>query len=159
MNADRVSVGFVAVCIVGLTLATGPAGPINIGTDTGGLDDPGTGTATVEVVSEPGAVTLEPSDDGQDVLHLSVPTMGVTAVNVTGNPILSYMISLEEIGYATDSVSFVGQGEEGERELSIDRRTFRSDEVENVTEAEISLTLRGEETVTIFEDVVPVNRP
>ena len=108
MNAERV-VAVVVVCIAALTLATGPLGPLDIGTDSGSIEDPGTGSATVEVVSAPGAVELVPSDDGQELLHLSVPTTTVRTSNVTG--------------------------------------------------AELSVTLRGENQTTVFERTVPVERP
>jgi hypothetical protein len=159
MNVDRVFAGLVAVSIVGLTLATGPVGPIQVGTDSEELQNPGSGTATVEVVAEPGPVVLEPSNDGQDVLYLSVPETTVRATNVTGNPILSYAVALDEIGFATDTIRPLGQSKTGELQLAIDRRTFQQYEAENVTEAELTVTLRGNETVTVFERVAPVDRP
>jgi len=158
MRADRVAVGVAVVCILGLTLATGPAGPLEIGTESG-FEDPGSGTATVEVVSEPGGVAFERSESGQDVLHLSVPTATVAVSNVTGNPLLSYQIALDETGFATDRITPLGRSGDGEFDLEIDRRTFREREVANVTEAELTLTLRGDEQVTLFERVVPVERP
>jgi hypothetical protein len=158
MRVDRVVAGVAVVCILGLTLATGPAGPLEIGTEDG-FEDPGSGTATVEVVSEPGTVALERSASGQDTLHLSVPTTTVAVSNVTGNPLLSYKLALDEIGFATDKITRLGQSGEGEFELEIDRRTFRSQEVANVTEAALTLTLRADGRVTLFERVVPVERP
>ena len=158
MRVDRVVAGVAVVCILGLTLATGPAGPLEIGTEDG-FEDPGSGTATVEVVSEPGTVALERSASGQDTLHLSVPTTTVAVSNVTGNPLLSYKLALDEIGFATDKITRLGQSGEGEFELEIDRRTFRSQEVANVTEAVLTLTLRADGRVTLFERVVPVERP
>ncbi|ERH09247.1 MAG: hypothetical protein J07HX64_01000 [halophilic archaeon J07HX64] len=158
MRVDRVAAGVAVVCILGLTLATGPVGPLEIGTESG-FEDPGTGTATVEVVSEPGTVALEQSEDGQDILYLSVSTARVTVSNVTGNPLLSYQIALDETGFATDKITSLGQTGEGEFELEIDRRTFRPQDVADVTEAELTLTLRGDEQVTLFEQVVPVERP
>jgi len=157
MSADRVVAGLVVAAILALTLATGPVGPIDIGTEES-LENPGTGTATVEVVSEPGPVALEQSDAGQDVLHLSVPTTTVRTSNVTGNPLLSYAVSLEGAGFGTDTITPLGQSEEGTLELTIDRRTFQPYEVENVTEAQLTVTLRGDETVTVFERTVPVER-
>jgi hypothetical protein len=158
MRVDRVVAGVAVVCILGLTLATGPAGPLEVGTEDG-FEDPGSGTATVEVVSEPGTVALERSASGQDTLHLSVPTTTVAVSNVTGNPLLSYKLALDEIGFATDKITRLGQSGEGEFELEIDRRTFRSQEVANVTEAALTLTLRADGRVTLFERVVPVERP
>jgi hypothetical protein len=158
MRVDRVAVGVAVVCILGLTLATGPAGPLEIGTEDG-FEDPGSGTATVEIVSEPGTVAFERSASGQDTLHLSVPTTSVAVSNITGNPLLSYQVALDEIGFATDKITSLGRSGKGEFELEIDRRTFRSQEIVNVTEAALTLTLRGDKQVTLFERVVPVERP
>jgi hypothetical protein len=159
MRTDRVVVGVVAVCIVGLTLATGPVGLLDIGTSTGGLDDPGSGTATIEVLSEPDGVTLEPSDDGQNLLHLSVPATLVDVSNVTGNPILSYQVRLNGAGLSTDTIAFLGDQGPGELEMSFDRRTYQPYEVQNVTDADLTLRIRSAETETIFEKTVPVERP
>lgn len=159
MSTDRVVAGAVVACIVGLTLATGPVGPIDIGTDSGGLEDPGTGSATVEVVSAPDEIALEPSNDGQELLHLSVPSTTISVSNVTGNPILTYTMNLDEIGLSTDTLRFLGQTEKREFELTKDRRTFQPHEVQNLTEAELSVTLRGENLKTVFERTIPVDRP
>lgn len=157
MNAEHAVAG-VVVCIVGLTLATGPLGPLDIGTG-GSVENPGTGSATVEVVSEPGAVELVPSDDGQDLLYLSVPTTTVRLSNVTGNPALSYGLSLENSGLSIEALRFPSETGEGELELGIDRRTYQPRAVENVTGAELSVTLRGENETTVFERTVSVERP
>ena len=125
MRVDRAIVGVAVVCILGLTLATGPVGPLTVGTESG-FEDPGTGTATVEVVSEPGTVAFERSESGQDTLHLLVPTATVAVSNVTGNPLLSYEIALDKIGFATDMLTSLGQTEKEAFELEIDRRTFGS---------------------------------
>jgi len=148
MRVDRVAVGVAVACILGLTLATGPAGLLNIGTESS-FEDPGSGTATVEVVSEPGTVAFERSASGQDTLHLSVLTTSVAVSNIAGDPLLSYQVALDEIGFATDKITPLDRSGEGEFELEIDRRTFRSQEVANVTEAALTLTLRGDEQVRL----------
>lgn len=160
MSTDRIVAGLVVATIVALTLATGPVGPLDVETesDSGGLDDPGSGTATVEILSEPDAVTMEASDDGQDLFYLSVPATTVRTSNVSGNPILSYTIALKGSGLSTDSLEFLGELDEGTLELTIDRRTYQSYEVENVTAAELGVTFRGEETETLLEKTVPVDR-
>jgi hypothetical protein len=158
MNAERV-VAVVVVCIVGLTLATGPLGPLDIDADSGSIEDPGTGSATVEVVSAPGAVELVPSDDGQELLYLSVPTTTVRTSNVTGNPALSYRLSLTGTGLSIEALRFPAEAGEEELELVIDRRVYQPRAVENVTGAELSVTLRGENQTTVFERTVPVERP
>lgn len=160
MNTDRVAVGLVVACIVGLTLATGPVGPLNIATESSeSLDSPGSGTAAVEVVSEPGAVSLEGSNDGQDLRYLSVPTTTVNASNITGNPIVSYSIVLTGSGLSTESLEFLGETGEGGLKLTIDRRTYQAHEVENVTGAELKVRVRGEQTETLLEKTVPVESP
>jgi hypothetical protein len=144
MRVDRVAVGVAVACILGLTLATGPAGLLNIGTESS-FEDPGSGTATVEVVSEPGTVAFERSASGQDTLHLSVLTTSVAVSNIAGDPLLSYQVALDEIGFATDKITPLDRSAEGE----FDRRTFRSQEVASVTEAALTLTLRGDEQVRL----------
>jgi hypothetical protein len=157
MTAERAVAG-VVVCIVGLTLATGPLGPLDIGT---GNNSPnlGSGTATVEVVSEPGVVELVPSDDGQNLLHLSAPTTTVRVSNVTGNPALSYRIRFADTGRSTEALQFLAETGEGNLGLTIDRRSYQPRAVENATEAQLSVTLRGENQTTVFERTVPVERP
>jgi len=158
MSAERVVAG-VVVCIVGLTLATGPLGPLDVGTDSDELEAPGTGAATVEVVSEPGQVELEPSNDGQNLRHLSVPDTTVRVSNVTGNPILSYRVSLDGTGLSAQVLRFLGDSDGGELELDIDRRTYQPRKVENLTGAGLEVRLRGENVTTVFEQAVPVERP
>ena len=158
MNAEHAVAG-VVVCIVGLTLATGPLGPFDVGTDSGDLDAPGTGSATVEVVSAPGAVELVPSNDGQDLRHLSVPDTTVRVSNVTGNPVLSYRVSLDGTGLSTQVLRFLGGTDDGELELDIDRRTYQPHKLENLTGAGLEVRLRGENVTTVFEQAVPVERP
>lgn len=159
MRTDWAVVSAVAVCIVAVVLATGPVGLVDVGTQ--GPDGvPGTGNATVEALSQPETVTLAPSNDGQDLLALEPPPVSVAVSNVSGNPLLSYVVALEELGTATDSVVLLGElGRSGGTvEATIDRQLFQPEAVANVTKAELTLRMRGDRTVTLFELTVPVER-
>lgn len=155
MRLDRAVVGGVAVCIVAVTLATGPVGPFGVPAP-GTIENPGTGTATVDVAEEPARVTLEPTDDGQEFVRIVVPEVSVTVSDITGNPILTYTMVLDETGLSSQEVTFLGQGEPGRLEIRIERPPVRPDRVENATEADLSLTLSGARNVTLFERTVPV---
>jgi hypothetical protein len=158
MNVGRIVVGGVAVCIVVVTLATGPVGPFGVPAPET-IENPGTGTATVEVVEKPEQVTLEPTDDGQDLVRIVVPAVAVDISNVTGNPILTYTMRLDGTGLSSQELTFLGEGEPGRLVVRIERPPAQPNRVENATEADLSLTLSGSEDVTLFERTVPVERP
>jgi hypothetical protein len=157
METDRLIVYAVAACIAVLTLATGPVGLLEIPESSGVLtNDPGTGNATVEVVSEPETVTLREGE--QDVWVLEAPSARVNVSNIRGNPLLDYAVSVEGTGYSISSATPLGTQEPGQVEVGIDPGQLDPESAQNATGATLTLILRGDIDRTLFERRVEVTR-
>jgi len=104
---------------------------------------PGTGTATVSVVSVPDRATLEPGAYDTDVSYLEVPDAVVDVSGVTGKPVLTYSLSVPELR-SRSSVFFLEPGAEGRTELSMDRLSFDPGAVDRERyTGQLRLVMRG----------------
>jgi len=157
MDTDRVVVYAVAACIVALTLATGPVDLLAVPESSGVLDNnPGTGNATVEVVSEPETVTLRESE--QNVWVLEAPSATVNVSNVRENPLLNYAVSVEGTGYSVSSATPLGGREPGRIDVGIESGQLDAESARNATGATVRLVLRGDTDRTLFERDLEVRR-
>lgn len=155
MHPGRVAVG-VAVCVV--VLVTGAtATPLwdvpERGAGTAAL---GTGTATVSVVSAPDSATIEPGRQGGNVYYLRVPDAEINVTELDGNSVLTYRISIDQLGKTRSSVHAVGELGEGRSRLSIDQIALDGSTVQRQQyEATVSIVLRpsGEEQVLYSETI------
>jgi len=142
--------------VVAVTVATGPVGLLAVpepGTD-GAL---GTGNATVSVVSAPEDVRIEGGEYGTDTLNLRVSEAVLDVDSVSGNPLLTYAIDIDELGYSRSSVHVLGPAQEGRIRVGIDRATFEASEITaDRYEGRLRLVLRGNETRTIYSEPVTV---
>ena len=159
MNHERVVVVGVTVCIVAVTLATGPVGLVALDPpEEIGQQKVGNGNATVEVLSTPDTISIQKSNDGQGFHHIEVPDTRVDISNLRGNPAVTYTVSVDALGVGSNSVHPLKSAGEGETTLSIDRITIR-DEVDNVTTANIRLVLYADTPRTLFTKEVQVEGP
>jgi hypothetical protein len=157
MERSRAAVYATAAVILLVTVASGPlVGAVTV--PKGGVSGPapGTGSATVSVVSMPDRATLEPGQYGTDVYYLKVPDAAVDVSAVTGRPVLTYSLSVPELK-SRSSVFFLRPGEQGRTELSMDRLSFDPGAVDRERyTGELRLVLRGSggETTLYREPVV-----
>jgi hypothetical protein len=157
MDADQAVVYAVAACIVVLTLATGPVGLLELPESSGVLtNNPGTGNATVELVSEPDTVTLRAGE--QDVWVLETPDVVVNVSNVRGNPLVSYAVIVEGTGFSTSSATPLGGQGSGRVELGIAPAQLDAESARNATGAEVRLVVRGDTRQTLLERDVEVRQ-
>ncbi len=158
MERSRAAVYATVAVIVLVTVASGPLiGAVTV--PEGGVSGPapGTGNATVSVVSMPDQVTLEPGAYDTDVYYLEVPDAVLDVSAVTGKPVLTYSLSVPGLK-SRSSVFFLQSGEQGRKELSMARLSFDPAEVgkEQYT-GELRLVLRGSGgELTLYREPVVV---
>ena len=157
MDPARAAVSAVAICIVVLTLGTGPLGPISIDPPASGFEGIATGNATVTVLSGGDEVTFRASETGQEVYYLEVSPVRLDVSGLVGNPLLTYSLSIEEKGYAVDSLNPLGELGDGTHDVSIDRQAFERDGIErDEYDAELELRLRGDREMVLYSTSVTV---
>jgi hypothetical protein len=137
---------------------TGPLGLVSVPDERFGGGTPGTGNATVTVVSSPGQATLEAGRQGGDVYYLRVPDAEVEIEDVRGNPILEYSIGIESLTYARSSVHFLGESGTGTRSVSFQSGTFDADRLDREAyRAELAVVVRSNGTErTVYNETTTV---
>jgi hypothetical protein len=104
----------------------------------------GEGTASVSVVSAPEQVTLEPGRQGGDVYYLRVPDTEIEVSQLRGNPLVSYSIDIDGLGYSRSSVSALGTVGEGTARLSLSDDALDGNRLEqDEYDGRVRLVLRG----------------
>jgi len=148
----------VAGIIVLVAVATGPVGLVSVPDERFGGGPPGTGNATVTVVSSPGQPTLEAGRQGGDVYYLRVPDAEVEIEDVRGNPILEYSIDIAALTYTRSSVHFLGESGAGTRAVSFQPDTFEADRLDREAyRAELAVVVRANGTErTVYNETTTV---
>jgi hypothetical protein len=130
VDPSRAAVYALVAVILLTAVATGPlVGAVTVPEAGVTGADPGTGAATVEVVSVPDRVTLEPGEYDTGVYYLEVPDAVLDVSAVSGKPVVTYSLSVPELR-SRSAVFFLGPGEEGRKQLSMERLSFAPSEVE-----------------------------
>ncbi|WP_254543748.1 hypothetical protein [Halomarina pelagica] len=143
----RVTVGIVVATL----LLSGPHGVVDLTPERGSGFGSGEGAASVRDVALPDAATLERGRYGADAYALSVPPARATVRDVTGRPILVYAVSVPDLGYSRVTLRSLDATTTGRVELALARDAFAPDRIDRATyEAELSLTLRSGEEVTVL---------
>lgn len=117
----------------------------------------GSGSASVTVDSLPDRATISQGKFGSKAYYLQVPDGAVTLSNVTGQPLISYDISIPAMGLTTGPTMFLCAGQSRRQTLSIQQRTIDRDELTaDSYNATLTVTLRadGEETVVREKPIV-----
>ncbi|WP_340100243.1 hypothetical protein [Salinibaculum salinum] len=155
MDRGALVVSIVTAIILLATAATGT--PLWTVPEAGADQAPlGQGSASVSVVSMPDTATLDPGRQGGDVYYLRVPDATVDVSQLRGNPILTYSIDIDGLGYSTSSVNALANTGEGQTSLSISDVALEEDRLtQDRYEGELRLVLRGdgEETVVYSEPI------
>lgn len=121
----------VAVGVILLvTLATGPFGPLSV--PEGGLQDPGTGAATVSIESAPATATLT-AGDYTDVHYLEAPPVVLSVSDVRASPLLTMSLDLDELGYSHSSTFLLSSGMSGPKSFQVSRSSLESGQISNET--------------------------
>jgi hypothetical protein len=155
MDATRLAVYGVAGIVLAVTLVSGPlVGAVDLTQEPQACSAPvGTGTATVSVDSLPDSATISKGEFGSEVYYLQVPDGSATVENVTGQPTLSYTISIPELGRTAGPVLFLCADQSARQPLSIDRRTIEEEDLTaDSYEATLTLLLRGDGGETLVRE-------
>lgn len=146
MPSGRTVLLAVAGLIVLVTAAT--ATPLWTVPEKGAGQAPlGDGSATVEVLTAPETATLEPGRQGGGVYYLRVPDAKVEVTNLRGNPVLTYTIDIDELGYSRSSVTGLASVGEGTVSFTIQQDSMYGREFDKQRyEGELRLVLRGDGT-------------
>jgi len=160
MEETRLAVyGVVGVVLV-VTLVSGPlVGAVDLTQEpTGCMEPVGSGSATVEVDTLPDSATISKGQFGAKAYYLNVPDGSVTVTNVTGQPILSYTISIPELSRTAGPTLFLCADQSSQQTLSIQRLTIDENTLDDETyDATLTLVLRGDgEEVLVREQSISV---
>ena len=158
MDLSRVAVYATVAFILGTAVASGPLVSA-VSVPEGGLTgpEPGTGDATVTVVSGPSDAAIERGEFDTGAYYLDPPTLAVDLEAVSGQPVLTYSVSVD--GLQTSSAVYFVTGEDsGRMELTVDEEAFDPDEItESEYTGEVRLVLRGSNTEqTIYREPITV---
>lgn len=91
----------------------------------------GDGGVTAGDVDLPETMTIERGEFGSGSYYLRVPPATVDLQAVEGRPIVSYQVSVEELGFTRSSVHVVSAGDTGQYELTLEEVAFGQDEIHN----------------------------
>lgn len=118
----------------------------------------GQGTASVSVVSAPERATLEPGRQGGGVYYLRVPDTEVTVTQLRGNPILTYTIDVDQLGYSRSSVLGLAETGGGQVRLSLAQDAMDGDQLTRESyDGELRLVLRGNgEKTVVYEKGITI---
>ena len=118
----------------------------------------GSGSASVSVVSAPENATLDPGRQGGDVYYLNVPDSEVQISQLRGNPLLTYTIDIDGLGYSRSSVTGLAPVGEGAASLSLSQDTLNAGRLEqDQYDATLRIVLRGDgEEQVLYDQPVTV---
>lgn len=153
MNAHPAVVFTVALVVV-TTVLSGPVVSAVDLTSERTLEgaDLGEGRLTIGDLSVPDDVVIERGDFGAGTYYLRVPSATAELQTVVGRPILSYEVSIRELGFTRSSVSVLSPANEGTYELTLDEAPFGQSEIrEDSYAGELSITARYGGTEHVVE--------
>ncbi|MFB6188412.1 MAG: hypothetical protein ABEI57_00875 [Halapricum sp.] len=161
-EAQSVVYGVVGVILL-VTLVSGPlVGVVDLTHAQRCTAPVGSGSASVTVDSLPDRATISKGKFGSEAYYLQVPDGAVRLSNVTGQPLLSYDISIPEMGLTTGPTLFLCAGQARRQTLSIRQRTIDQNELDaNSYNATLTVSLRADGNETVVREkpiVVEVDR-
>ena len=160
MDSGRGAVLSVVGLVVVVTAAT--ATPLWTVPAENDLPPLGDGTASVSVASTPDRATLDAGRQGGNVYYLEVPETEIQVSQLQGNPILTYSIDIDTLGYSRGSVTSLAEIGEGETRVSMARDAIDGESLDRDRyPGRLQLVLRGdggEETLFTKNITVEVRR-
>lgn len=159
MQPGRLTVYAVAGFVALVALLTGPHVGV-LGIPEGGLGgavDPGTGTASVEVLSGPEVATLEPETYG-DVHYLRIPDATVDVSSVSGAPLLTLSLDIPELGFQRSTVFTIARGGQRTRSYGVSRVAIESNRIDRRTyEGQLRIVLQDDRGRTVlYEEPITI---
>lgn len=156
MDGSRIALYASIAVILTVTVLSGPAvGLVDLTTPRFG-DNIGQGNATVEEVDAPTTARLDRGFQSESYT-LKVPDARIYAAAIDGQPVVSYRISIPEMGYSRSTAHFVGPEDTGWVELSITGDTLAQDRVAGPAyNGTISVIVRGTDEHVVYEGNVTV---
>lgn len=159
MDETRLAVYGVAGFVLVVTLVSGPLiGAVDLTQEPRGCSAPvGTGSATVTADSLPDSATISKGQFGGDTYYLRVPDGEITVTDVTGQPVLSYTLSIEGLGRSAGPTLFLCADQSNQQPLSIQRRTIDDAKLDaDSYEGTLTLVLRGDDETLVREKSITV---
>lgn len=154
MQPDRVGVMATAAIVVVLALATGPLVGV-LAVPKGGLGGgatPGSGSADVAVVSAPDGAVLEAGEYGE-LHYLTVPATTVSVSNVSGAPLLTASLDIDEIGWSRSSVFRLSPSNDGTRTYRLEGGSVESADLDRGSyDGRLRFVLRDDDGRTVIYD-------
>jgi len=144
--------------IVLTTIVSGPALSLVDLTASGTLSgtDLGEGSVTVGSVTLPDTVTFERGDFGAGSYYLTVPAATVELDDVVGRPILSYEVTVHDLGFTRSTIEIISAESEGTMELTLDEAAFGEHQIRNQSYAgrlRVDVRYGGQEHVLASKNV------
>lgn len=144
-----------------ILLVTVASGPLVSGytVPEGGVTGPtpGTGNATVSVLSVPETLTLDRGEYDTGVYYLEVPAAVIDVGAVTGKPVLTYSVGIDSL-QTSSSVYFLTPADTGRKRLTVDEEAFDPGEIDDRRySGNVRIVLRGDSgSRTVYEGPVTV---
>lgn len=129
MSPDRAVVVATVVILLGVTAASGP--PVGLTLTQSETFSPGTGSADIAVESTPETATLSKADHGAGTYHLRLSAVELTAVNTTGQPTLTYQLSVPELSHSTASITFLDSDDTGRINVGFEPSLVEAEKVDS----------------------------
>jgi hypothetical protein len=107
MDRSQVAAFGTAILLIAVTFASGLLISPHSPADSRAKFDPSSGSIDASVVSTPDRVTVEYARFDADVAHLNAPPVQLDISNVSHQPTISYKLRIDELTYATSTVSFL----------------------------------------------------
>lgn len=154
--------GTVGVLLL-MTVASGPLVGLELTSEEREFD-PGTGDIDVTVESVPDAGTLERASHGAGVFHVRVDPVRLQIHEITGQPMVSYRLSVPELDHTRTSVHFLDPQRTGAYDLTLDPSPLEPDRIDEDVDsydATLSVVVRdddGERVVAEADFEVGVQR-
>jgi len=112
----------------------------------------GQGSATIDGVETPETARFDRALSS-DSYVLKVPDARIHVAAIEGRPLVSYKLSIPEMGYSRGTTHFLDADDTGWVSLSLDGETFGSEEIEGSEYAgELSVVLRVDDTETVLHE-------
>lgn len=138
--------------VLGVTVASGPVvGVVDLTTPRLDTDAIGQGTATVDAVDAPETARFDRAVQSESYV-LRIPDARIHIADIEGGPVVSYTLSIPEMGYSRTTTHFLDGTEEGWVTLSVEPATLGPDMVtQSSYDGELSIVLRGDEERVLLE--------
>ena len=151
MNRSRALLYAAVAVIVTLPVLSGPAVGLVDLTPTR-FEGIGEGSATVDGVETPDTARFDRALSS-DSYVLNIPDARIHIAAIEGRPLVSYELSIPEMGYSRGTTHFLDADDTGWVSLSLESETFGPERIDRESYGgELSLVLRVDDTETVLHE-------